>query len=58
MDERVRRAIAITGVAFLAYGVGYLHGHLETVKALGTVASNEALFYLAARDVSKKMFDD
>jgi hypothetical protein len=50
MDSRVKVALAITGVAIVAYSIGYQKAQSRTIQELGGAAAKEALIYLATQD--------
>lgn len=50
MDKRVKVALALTGVAVIAYSLGYQKAQSQVIQELGGTAAKEALIYLATHD--------
>lgn len=57
MDEKkVRIALALSGVAIVAYSVGYQKATTRTIQQLGDATTKEALIYLATQDHIRSRF--
>lgn len=50
METRTRVALAIAGVAIVAFSVGYQKGQSRTIRELGQATTSEAMAYLATAD--------
>jgi len=50
MESRVKVVLALTGVAIVAYAVGYQKAQSRVIKEMGGAAAKEALIYLATQD--------
>ena len=56
MDTRVKTVLALTGVAIVAYSLGYSKAQRKTIQELGGAAAKEALIYLATQDAIRNRF--
>jgi hypothetical protein len=50
MNDKIKIALAVTGVAVVAYTIGYHHSQKKLLDGFGQQAAKEALIYLATHD--------
>lgn len=55
-DKKIRVVLALTGVAIVAYSIGYNRAQKRMVEEFGGAAAKEALIYLATQDHIRNRF--
>ena len=55
MNDKVKIGLAITGIAIVAYSIGYTRAQKRMVSEFGGAAAKEALIYLATQDHIRHM---
>lgn len=56
MDDKIKIALAVTGITVVAYSIGYHVAQKRMIQEFGGAAAKEALIYLATQDHIRHKF--